>query len=113
MTDKQKDHLKPICPSCGQPFTFSLVDKVGFIVFTLLLGYVLLSMILFMMSLPVGLRRHQTNPAPWDLWMQPLSNEPIFQIFVGGGLVIGVLMIYWNWLQNIYKKLEKKTRNPD
>ncbi|MBC7877734.1 MAG: hypothetical protein H7Y59_11250 [Anaerolineales bacterium] len=113
MTDKEEDQRIPICPSCGQPFTVSLLDKVKLIFFILLLGYVVLSMILLVMSVPAELRRHQTNPLPpWDSWLQPFSNEPIFKIFVGGSVLIGVLILYWDWLQNIYKNWQMKRGNP-
>lgn len=97
MTNTEEPRRKPICPSCGQPVKSSVLDRVKFIFFTLALGYVGLSMILLMMSVPAELRRNKTNqPVPWDSWMQPLSNELFFQIFVGGGVATGVLLIYWD-----------------
>ena len=107
MANKEKTRRVRACPSCGRPVTFGILpfeisNQVKMLLAVLLIGYVFVSALLLRMSMPPDMRRN-AGPASFDSWMQPLSREPIFQIIVGSGFVIGVLIFYWDWFQEIYE----------
>jgi hypothetical protein len=136
MTDRKENHRVPICPSCGEPVSYGFLhlkigDKVKTVFVLLLIGYVILSIFLLVMSVPPDLRRGCTtydprwqlpNTAPpadrcqdneFTLWLKSLNMEPAFQVFVGGGIATGVLIFYWDWLQNNNRNWQSKRERPN
>jgi hypothetical protein len=114
MIDRKESHHIPACPACGQPVSpgfFKISEKVKMVLVLALVGYVIASALLLGLSLPPEMRRHQRT-AEWDTWMQPLSREPAFQIVVGVGVALGVLIFYWDWFQNMYENWQKKREKP-
>jgi hypothetical protein len=112
MAERKEKRHRPACPSCGRPVTsgflpFKISEPVKMILVFLLIGYVMVSSLFLRMSFPPEMRRNNT-PASFDSWMQPLSREPVFQIFVGLGIVLGVLIFYWDWFQEIYENWQRQ-----
>jgi hypothetical protein len=124
MTNGAKNHQAPVCPSCGEPVRFGFLhfkisEKVKMLLVVLLIGYAILSVFISAVMLPPELRRHcnyydsQHRPdyckdTEFTLWVRPLNKDPALQIFVGSGLAIGILVFYWDWLQNLYENWQRK-----
>jgi hypothetical protein len=124
MTNRGKNHQATVCPFCGQPVTFGFLrfkisDKVKILLAVLVIGYAILSISILAMVLPPELRKycnhydyqHQPDYCKdneFTLSVQSLNKELALQIFVGGGLAIGVLIFYWDWLQNMYENWQRK-----
>ena len=133
MKDREGQRQAPACPSCGQPVRIDppgINDKVKTLLVVILLGYVLLSAALLAMSSPPELRR-DCGPFEWrwhlpyytpdperckdtefTLRMEKISRTPAFQIFVGGGMVTGALILYWDWFQERFQNWRKKREQP-
>jgi hypothetical protein len=110
MTAQKSSRHVPACPSCGLPVEsggFKISEKVKTALALLLVGYIVVSALLLRASLPPEMRRHQ-RPADWDVWLQPLSREPIFQIVVGIGVALGALIFYWDFFYEIYANWQAK-----
>lgn len=117
----------PICPTCGQPVKpsflyFKINEKVKLLFFVLLIGYVILSIFVLATSMPPEMRRGCNRYPPHQLpdrckddklysLLQPLYKEPVFQVFIGSGAAAGLLIFYWDWLQNIYENWQRKRKN--
>lgn len=129
MTNTEQDHQAPVCPSCGQPVRFGFLrfrisDKVKILLALLLIGYFILSLLILAVVSPVtgagrGCRRYDYIHQPdwckdteFKLWMRPLNDEPALQVFVAGGLVAGILFLYWDWLQDRYENWQRKREKP-
>jgi hypothetical protein len=124
MTNGTKNHQTPVCPSCGEPvhpgfLRFKVSDKVKTSFAALLIVYVILSISILAITLPPQLRKycdhydyqHQPDYCKDDeftLWVQPLNKEPVLLAFIGSGLAIGVLIFYWDWLQDFYENWQRK-----
>jgi hypothetical protein len=131
MTDRKENHRVPICPSCGEPVTFGLVhlklsDKAKTVLVLSLVGYMILSIFLLVLSASPEMRRgcstfdqrwqvpyialnpDRCNDNEFTLWLKHLNQEPAFQVFVGGGIAIGILIFYWDWLRNVYENWQRK-----
>jgi hypothetical protein len=112
MIGSEKDHRALRCPACGESVRlgfgqFTTKEKVKAVLVLSLVGYFVVSVFLLGLSLPPDMRRHNT-PTSYDPWLQLLSSQPIFQMLVGGGLVIGVLAFYLDWFHTLYVNWRKK-----
>lgn len=103
-------------------------DTVKLVLVVLLLGYIILSIILLALSAPPEFGKGCGNfdwrlhvpfitPNPdrcretdFDKLMKPVYQNPAFQIFVGGGVVLGISIFYWDWLQQIFENWQKKRK---
>lgn len=135
MKDRSKNQRAPVCPSCGQPVRpgflhFRINDTVKLVLVVLLLGYVILSVMLLALSAPAEFRKGcgsfdprwqipfiAPNPdrcreTDFDKLMEPVYHNPAFQIFVGSGVVLGVLIFYWDGVQQMYENWQKKREAP-
>jgi hypothetical protein len=127
--NNENDHVKsPVCPSCGQPEKrgFRLSNTVKMVLALLLVGYAVLSVMIFLAGTPPEMRKgcgsfdyriqlpfFTPNPercreSESDLWLKSLLNEPGFQIFIGGGLAAGLLIFYYDWFEDLYQKWKIK-----
>lgn len=101
------------CPYCGQPLPRPLLSrKVRIGLALLLVAYVSLSVILLGLSTPPGLKRACLRQPPALQpeycrdsrvynFLKPLTDLPVTQILVGGGLTAGLLIFYWDGLQEM------------
>lgn len=131
MQAKKENQQAPVCPSCGQPvkpglLQFKLNGTAKILVFVFLLGYITLSIFLLLLSVPPELRRGCggfdrrwaipfTTPNPercrdtqFDIMMKPLYQAPTFQVFVGSGVAVAVLLFYWDGLQMMYQNWQTR-----
>jgi hypothetical protein len=120
----EKNQRAPVCPSCGQPVAsgflrFKISDKVKIWFGLLIIGYLILSILILAIVSPPQDRRHcnrydyQHQPdyckdTDFTLWVRPLNDIPALRVFVAGGLAAGVLLLYWDWLQNLYEEWQRK-----
>jgi uncharacterized membrane protein (Fun14 family) len=129
MANKEKDQV-PVCPSCGQSvplgyLRFKVSDKVKIALILLVIGYFTLSLLVMAVissrdsAMGRGCRRYDYIHKPdwckdteFKLWVRPLNDEPALQVFVGVGLAAGVLLLYWDWLQNLYEDWQRKRGKP-
>lgn len=121
----ENDHKRsPVCPSCGETVNrgFRLNNTVKMVLALLLVGYVVLSVMIFLAGTPPEMRKgcgsfdyriqlpfFTPNPercreTDSDLWLKSLLNETGFQIFIGGGLAAGLLIFYYDWFEDLYQK---------
>ena len=124
MTSREKKQI-PVCPSCGQPirsgfFRFEVSDKVKVVLALLMIGYFALSLLIMVAISPAtgrgrGCRRYDyTHQPDWcketefKLSVRLLNDVPALQVFVGGGLAMGLLVFYWDWLENMYENWQQK-----
>jgi predicted RNA-binding Zn-ribbon protein involved in translation (DUF1610 family) len=118
----------PQCPSCGLPIKrdFRLSNSVKMVLALLLVGYAVLSVMIFLAGTPPEMRKgcgsfdyriqlpfFTPNPercreTDSDLWLKSLLSEPSFQILIGGGLAAGFLIFYVDWFQELYRKWRTK-----
>jgi hypothetical protein len=129
MANKEKNQI-PVCPSCGQPVRFGFLrfkvsDKVKIALILLVIGYFVLSLLIITVISPrqIGAGKscrgydyiHQPDwckDTEFKLWVRPLNDNPALQVFVAGGLAAGVLLLYWDWLQNLYENWQRKRGKP-
>ncbi|CAG1013339.1 hypothetical protein ANAEL_04673 [Anaerolineales bacterium] len=130
MTSGEKKRQTPVCPSCGQPVRFRLLnfkinDKVKILLILLAIGYFTLSLLIMVVISPrqTGLgkacRRYDYIHQPvwckdteFKLSVRPLNDIPALQVFVGVGLAVGILLLYWDWLQELYENWQRKPGKP-
>ena len=123
---KNITHRKGVaaCPSCGLPVQsqsvrFKINETVKLLLVLLIIAYIVISIILLAASMPLEMRRgcnrnlpeQQPKSCQYDeiyLLLQPLYKETAYQIFIGGGLITGILIFYWDWFQHIYENWKKK-----
>lgn len=125
----------PVCPSCGTPLRrgLRLNETAKMVLAILLVGYVVLSTMIFLASTPPEMRKgcgsydyriqvpfvtpnpERCRETESYLWLKSLLNEPGFQIFIGGGLAAGILIFYVDWFEEQYRKWKEKqaSSNPD
>jgi hypothetical protein len=121
----EKNQQAPVCPSCGRPVRFGFLrfrisDKVKILLALLVIGYFILSLLILVAVSPAtgtgrGCRRYDYIHQPdwckdteFKLWVRPVNDEPALQVFVGVGLASGVLLLYWDWLQDRYENWQRK-----
>jgi hypothetical protein len=112
MTAPKTSRHSPACPSCGMPVKSGgpkISEQVKMALALLLLGYIVVSALLLRASLPIEMRR-RPRVFEWDAWLQPLSREPAFQIVVGIGFALGLLVFYWDFFQEIYEKWQARQK---
>lgn len=115
-----------VCPSCGQPVRFGFLrfkvsDKVKIALILLVIGYFILSLLIIVVISPrqIGMGKtcrhydslHQPEwckDTEFKLWVRPLNDNPALRVFVAAGLAAGVLLLYWDWLQNLYENWQRK-----
>jgi len=128
MNDENGNQSTPKCPSCGTPLRhgFRLSNTVKMILALLLVGYAVLSVMIFLAGTPPEMRKgcgsydyriqlpfFTPNPERCQetesyLWLKSLLNETGFQIFIGGGLAAGLLIFYYDWFEDLYQKWKAK-----
>lgn len=124
MASKEKKQI-PVCPSCGEPVRFGFLrfrisDKVKIFLALFLVGYFILSLLILAAISHAtgngrGCRRYDYIHQPdyckdteFKLSVRPLNDDPALQVFVGVGLAAGVLLFYWDWLQDVYENWQRK-----
>jgi hypothetical protein len=112
MTAPKTSRHSPACPSCGLPVKsggFKISEKAKTALAIFVVGYFMVSGLLLRASLPPEMRRRQRT-VEWDAWLQPLAREPVFQIIVGVGLGLGILIFYWDFFHEIYANWQAKRK---
>lgn len=138
MTERSKKQPRAsICPACGRPlkagfFQFTLHPTVKLILVILLLSYIGLSILFLALSTSPDHRRgcgptdyrisvfpiyprdpERCQPGEVYLALKPLSQKPVVQVLVAGGLLAGILIFYWDWAQNLVEGWRKKRAEAD
>jgi predicted RNA-binding Zn-ribbon protein involved in translation (DUF1610 family) len=120
--DYKEDRQKFTCPSCGKSNVINFWPKNGFwaakvsdrikqILILCVLGYFSFSIfVLVLMSMPMRSSHRWyellVNPPllPTPEWLQPLFKEPAFQIVIGLGFFLPLLIYHVDWwLETIHK----------
>jgi hypothetical protein len=133
MKNKNGYIKSPVCPSCGQPLRsgFRLNNSVKMVLALMLVGYAVLSVMIFLAGTPPEMRKGcgsfdyrlhvpfvTPNPVRCQetesyLWLKSVLNETGFQIFIGGGLAAGLLIFYFDWFEDLYRKWKAKRLDQD
>lgn len=135
MTEVEENTRIRMCPSCGTPVKpkFQVNEKVKMTLALLLVGYVLICVMIFLAGTPVEMRKgcgsfdyrihlpfFTPNPercreTETSLWFESMLNLPGIQLFIGGGLLAGLLIFYYDWFEEMYRKWKAKrtAENPD
>jgi hypothetical protein len=123
------------CPSCGTPVKrkFQVSEKVKIALTLLLVGYVVFSVYIFLAGAPPEMRRgcrsidyrihlpfvtrnfDHCRESEYYKFVETLRVIPGFQMFVYGGLLAGILIFYYDWFEEMYRKWKEKraAENPN
>jgi hypothetical protein len=99
----------------------------------LLVGYIVFSVMVFLSGTPPEMRKgcgsydyrihlpfFTPNPERCRetesyLWLESVLNVPGVQLFIWGGLAAGILIFYYDWFEELYRKWKARraAENPD
>lgn len=110
MDNNEEEYQQPVCPSCGRASPGFLEaennKKIKKIFFLFILAYGLSSTIFLVISAPargrwrgypIPILRPSRIAMPYDDWLTPLFQEPVFQIIIAIGFVLLILFFNLDW----------------